>query len=224
MTRLTFDVGAGSSIAAAIHRLVLAGYAGREREDVDAHIEEMARQGVRLPTSVPTLWPVLPHLLTQASVIEVYGADTVPEVEYVLFTCGGVTYVTVGNDQSDIAVERDGSPEKSKNLCPKVVARSAWKLDEVLPHWDDLILSLACGGRVMQQGRVAALLRPENLLAKVAETAGADLKGLMIFSGTIATDGAYPPGPYQLDLTLDDPISGRSITHSVTVSSLQPLQ
>jgi hypothetical protein len=224
LTRLSFDIDDGSRVAPVIRRLVLAGYAGRGREHVEAHIEEMARQGVRRPGSVPTLWPVLPHLLTQAPMIEVYGTDTVPEVEYVLFTSGGHTYVTVGNDQCDVAVERDGSPEKSKNLCPKVVARTAWRLDEVLSHWDDLILSLACEYRVMQQGRLADLLRPGDLLTKVAESAGADREGRMVFSGTIVTQGIYPAGPYRLDLALDDPVAGRSISHSVTVSMLAPLK
>jgi hypothetical protein len=46
----------------------------------------------------------------------------------------------------------------------------------------------------------------------------------MIFSGTIATDCVYPAGPYRLDLALDDPVAGRSISHSVTVSMLAPLK
>jgi hypothetical protein len=132
--------------------------------------------------------------------------------------------VTVGSDQCDIAVERDGFPEKSKNLCPKVLARIAWRLDEVQAHWDDLTLSLTCNGELMQQGRLAGLLRPHDLLNKVAGVAGGEHEGRMIFSGTIPTNGDYPAGPYRLDLALTDAVRGRSISHSVTVSMLEPLQ
>ena len=123
----------------------------------------MARQGVPRPPFTPMFWPVLPHLVTQASSICVYGPDTVPEVEYVLFAWKGVLYVTVGNDQCDIEVERKLSGEKSKNLCPKIVATRAWRIDDILPHWDELQLTLSCNNTVMQDDRLSVLLRPEIL-------------------------------------------------------------
>jgi hypothetical protein len=202
---------------------VLAGFAGRQPADVEAHIAEMALHGVRGPAVVPSFWPVMPHLVTQAEAVEVFGTDTTPEVEYVLFTWRGTTYVTVGNDQCDLAIERDVGPAKSKNLCQKIVAREAWRLDEVLPHWDDLVLTLACNGTVMQHGRLAGLLRPEVLLEKLAHATDADHEGRMVFSGTIATSGTYPAGPYRVDMSLADPVSGRRIGHRITVAMLMPL-
>ncbi|MDQ3560202.1 MAG: DUF2848 family protein [Pseudomonadota bacterium] len=220
---LRFRVDGEGLIEPAIRRLVLAGFAGREPRDVEAHIEEMARHGVKRPTFVPSLWPVMPHLLTQAASIEVFGADTAPEVEYVLFTWRGETYVTVGNDQCDIAVERDLGADKSKNLCQKVVALDAWGLEDVRPHWDELVLTLACNGSVMQEGKLAGLLRPDVLLDVLARLTDFDHEARMVFSGTIATNGAYPPGPYRLDFALTDPVRERSIAHTVTVEMLQSL-
>ncbi|CAN5182926.1 hypothetical protein BH10PSE7_BH10PSE7_12020 [soil metagenome] len=205
-----------------IDRLVLAGFAGRSSAEVAAHIKEMARQGVPPPRVTPLFWPVVPHLLTQGDAIAVYGPDTTPEVEFVLFTWRGVRYVTVGNDQCDIAVERDLSAEKSKNLCQKVLAREAWRVDDVLPHWDALELTLACNGTVMQHDRLAALLRPETLHDKVAAIDGSQSNGRMIFSGTIATRGTYPPKSYGITMRLTDPARAREIRHDFTVTALAP--
>jgi hypothetical protein len=182
----------------------------------------MARQGVPRPPHFPMLWPVLPHLLTQDRDIRVYGPDTAPEVEYALFTWQGVPYVTLGNDQCDIEVEARLSSEKSKNLCPKVVAREAWRVAEVLPHWDDLQLTMSCNGRVMQEDRLAVLIRPEILLDKVAAVDGARDEGRMIFSGTVATIGRLPPPPYEIAMRLTDERLGREIRHDFAVTALMP--
>ena len=205
-----------------IDRLILAGFAGRSASDVEAHIEEMARQGVPRPPHFPTLWPVLPHLITQARGITVYGPDTTPEVEYVLFAWQGVDYVTVGNDQCDIEVEAKLSSEKSKNLCQKIVASEAWRLVEVLAHWDDLQLTLSCNGTLAQKGQLAVLIRPEVLRNKVAVANGKDEDGRMIFSGTIATRMTFPKPPYDISMRLTDPRLGREIRHDFRVTALLP--
>lgn len=220
---LSFSLADGGCVEPAIDRLVLAGFAGRSAAEVEAHIEEMARQGVKRPPFAPMLWPVAPHLITQCADITVYGPDTVAEVEYVLFAWRDLLYVTVGNDQCDIEVERELSSEKSKNLCPKVLASSAWPLDEVFAHWDELELSLACNGTVMQQDHVAALIRPETLLQKLAALDGPEVNGRMIFSGTISSKGAYPPPPYRIDMKIADPVKNREIKHSFTVTALSAL-
>ncbi|MGE0240391.1 MAG: DUF2848 family protein [Parvibaculaceae bacterium] len=221
---LTFLTGAGASIAPAIDRLILAGFAGRSLEEVEAHVAEMALQGVPRPKRFPMLWPVLPHLLTQSNSIAVYGPDTTPEVEYVLFTWQGVPYVTLGNDQCDIDVEARLSAEKSKNLCPKVLARAAWRLVDVLGHWDELRLTLAVNGALMQQDRLAVLIRPDVLREKVIAVDGARDDGRMIFSGTIATQGKLPPPPYDVTMLLTDERLGREIRHDVQVTALLPFE
>jgi hypothetical protein len=166
------------------------------------------------------LWPVLPHLMTQGNSICVYGPDTTPEVEYVLFAWRDILYVTVGNDQCDIAVERELSSEKSKNLCQKVLAGRAWRVDEVLPRWDDMQLTLWCNERVMQQDTLASLIRPELLMEKVASLKGGQENGRMIFSGTIATRAAFPAPPYDIAMRLSDPLQNREIRHDFKVAAL----
>lgn len=219
---LSFSTGGKERIEPDIARLVLAGFAGRSAVEIEAHIAEMARQGVPRPPRIPMFWPVLPHLLTQARGISIYGPDTTPEVEYVLFDWRGIRYVTLGNDQCDIEVEARLSSEKSKNLCPKVVAREAWRVADVLAHWDELRLTLSCNGDTMQQDRLAVLIRPEVLRDKLAALDGGNDQGRMIFSGTIATRAAFPPPPYDLTMRLTDERLGREIRHDVRVTALLP--
>jgi hypothetical protein len=220
---LTFGTGGASPVEATIDRLILAGFAGRSADEVEAHIAEMALQGVPRPKRFPMFWPVLPHLLTQDDSIQVYGPDTAPEVEYVLFGWQGVPYVTLGNDQCDIEVEARLSAEKSKNLCPKIVAREAWPVADVLAHWDELQLTLSVNGTLLQQDRLAALIRPEALRDKVAAVDGPRDEGRMIFSGTVAMRDRLPPLPYDVTMRLIDERLGREIRHDFRVTALAPL-
>jgi len=219
---LAFQIGAHERIEPRISRLILTGFAGRSTKEVSAHIEEMVRQGVPRPAFFPMFWPVLPHLLTQDASIAVYGRDTTPEVEYVLFTWRGILYVTLGNDQCDVEVEAKLSAEKSKNLCQKIVAREAWRASDVLDHWDELQLTLSCNGTLMQHDRLAALIRPETLRDKVAAVDGNRDDGRMIFSGTIATRALLPPPPYDVTMRLGDERLGREIRHDLRVTALLP--
>lgn len=221
---LNFSTPDRGEISPVITRLILSGFAGRNTAEVEHHIAEMARQGVPRPARVPTFWPVLPHLLSQGGDVAVYGGETTPEVEYVLFTWGGTTYVTLGNDQCDIEVEAKLSAEKSKNLCPKTVAATAWPVNDVLAHWDQLELSITCNGVALQQDRLAALIRPETLLEKVAAIDGSSREGCMVFSGTIGTIGQLPPPPYDVAMRLYDPVLGREISHGFRVTALRSFE
>ena len=222
-TRLYFNLASGANLAADISQLILVGFAGRDQRAIDLHIRELARSGIEAPAHTPCLYPVGTHLLTQGDRLSVYGKDTAPEVEFVLFTAGGRDYVTVGNDQSDLDAERLISPEKAKHLCPKAVARRAWELNECIDGWDRLRLRLRCNGSVMQDDSVDSLLRPESLFALVGDATDGKREGRMIFSGTIASPGAYPPGPYDVEIELADPAKAQSIRHSFRVDLLLPL-
>ena len=219
---LSFRIGKTERIEPRINRLILTGFAGRSTKEVEVHIDEMARQGVPRPPSFPMFWPVLPHLLTQDESIAVYGRDTTPEVEYVLFGWQGIAYVTLGNDQCDIEVEAKLSSEKSKNLCQKVIAREAWRLSEVLAHWDEMQLALSCNGMLMQQDRLSALIHPEILRDKVAAIDPCGDNGRMIFSGTITMQAPLPAPPYEVSMQLTDARLNREIRHDFQVTALMP--
>src|SRR3546814_16794089 len=103
----------------------------------------------------------MPTLVTTADEISVLGFDSTPEIEFVLFRTMGFDYVTVGSDHTDRKVETQ-SVVLSKNLCPKPVARTAWPVTQVLPHWDRPGLMAPCDGETHQAGGIPANLQTED--------------------------------------------------------------
>lgn len=212
-----------SRVDVAVSELILIGFGGRDPLHVRAHISEMAMLGVEPPPHTPCFYPVNPALLTQDDEITVYGNNTAAEVEFVLFASGGQKFVTVGNDQFDLEIERLISAEKSKNLCMKSLARETWALSDVLDHWDELQLLLVCNGRKIQEASVRELLHPQVLQDLVTKNCGAGDGGRVVFSGTIPRIAKAPPTPYKLEIILNDPVSSRVIRHEFCVNHLSAL-
>jgi hypothetical protein len=207
-------------VRGSIRRLLCAGYTGRSRADVEAHIAELAPLGIGPPPHVPMLFPIIPELLSQSVETSVLGVHTAPEVEYVIFRLHGHDYVTVGSDQTDSVMEGQHAPT-AKNLCLKSVATEAWPVGDVASHWDRLELKLTCNGKVMQEGTVASMLTPEQLRAFVSEHDGPDHEGRMIFSGTLETHGRFPESEMSIKISLNDPVRKRAISHSYKVSPMK---
>src|SRR5690606_40085918 len=64
---LTFDLPDGTTVAVTVTRLLNGGYAGREQDEVAAHVAELAELGVPAPEVTPALYPVAPYLAAQRS-------------------------------------------------------------------------------------------------------------------------------------------------------------
>ena len=171
------------------NRMVNAGYVGKNQAEVRRHIRELAEKGVRGPKSTPTLYPVVCKALVCDSTIEVYGSETSGEVEYVLLVVAeDEIYVGLGSDHTDRHLEKTDIP-RAKQICPNLLGRRVWPLEEVERHWDDLLLSATVvkDGQAMryQQGRLGLLLNPAELLQFVKSKISGPLKNLIIFSGTM---------------------------------------
>src|SRR6266545_2966830 len=108
-----------------INDLVIAGWTGRDVAALEHHIEELKAIGVQPPSKVPLYYRVAASLLTQAETMLVGTPDRL--------------WVTVGADHTDRKLESYGVAQ-SKQVCPKVIGRTAWRFEEVEPHWDQLIL------------------------------------------------------------------------------------
>jgi len=162
------------------------------------------------------LYPLMPTLITNAGDISVIGPHTTPEVEVVFLHTDGVDYITVGSDHTDRRIEAASSLQ-GKNSCPKIVGASAWPLDLVRDHWDQLELRATCGASVLQEGSVARLLRYQDLLAFVAEQDGIESEGRVVFGGTVPILATPPPGKQAIELCLHDPVTGNSLLHCYTV-------
>lgn len=212
----------------AVNKLVAAGFTGRDKDVVRAHIEELKKAGVKAPDILPVFYEVSGLLLTKDDVIEVPDAMNTGEVEYVLFFKEGTVYLGVGSDHTDRELERTDIL-KSKQVCAKVVAPEVWPLEEVLDHWDRLALRswIRVEGetRRYQDGTLAMLIEPLELAQVVEERLSlrkpGSLNGYVIFSGTIGTlSGQLERGDVFI-FELEDPVLGRKLSHRYEIVSLK---
>src|SRR5438105_2824952 len=197
------------------------GYTGRDREAVDRHIKELADDlGVPPPERVPTCYPMAARLvLVDPRSIEVYGDRTSGEAEPVLFVTGcRARYLGVGSDQTDRELERHSIP-LAKNLCPKVLSRQVWDLEEVRAGWDDLLLQSWSDGALYQEARLRTMLAPDELLAAVPN--GRLGVEAIVMGGTIPTIGGFRYGR-QFECALTDEKAGRELRVTYQIEPLHP--
>jgi hypothetical protein len=221
--RFTIQPG-GQDINFAPARVIIAGYTGRNQDEVRAHVSELAAQGIGAPTEIPTIFRTTLDRLTAANEIEVLGARTAGEAEVVLLVNGGDIWVTIGSDHTDRELEKIDILA-SKQVCPKPVSSAVWRYAEVCERWDGLILRSwvgeSDGEQLYQEGRMAALLRPEDLLALLRRRLGNLVDGAAVFTGTIPLiGGAFVSKPY-FAAELCDETTGDSLQCSYRVRRVE---
>lgn len=201
MAEMKFKLQAtGRAIDFSPQRVIIAGYTGRNQEEVRAHIDELAAQGIAAPAEIPTIFRTTLDRLTIDSDLEVLGEHTSGEAEVVLLVKGDEIWVSLGSDHTDRELEKLNIPA-SKQACPKPVASEVWRYADVRDRWDRLALRSWVGesGReqLYQEGRMADLLLPEDLLAMLRGRLGKLVDGAAIFTGTIPLlGGVFATKPY----------------------------
>jgi hypothetical protein len=220
MAGLAFSIG-GAERAVTIERLIIAGWTGRDRAAVDHHIAELAAIGVKAPRAVPCFYGVGANLLTTAGALDVVGADSSGEVEFVLLSTPEGLCVGVGSDHTDRKVEAYGVTV-SKQMCPKPIGPELWSLAEVEAHWDRLELRshvVRGGSRMLyQEGPVSKMLAPADLIARLP---GRSLpEGTAMFCGTLAVQGKIGGGE-RFEIELADPVKRRRLRHAYSVRCLE---
>jgi hypothetical protein len=225
MAALAFEGHAKGSIekvVVEIEDLVIAGWTGRDVAALNHHIEELKAIGVQPPSRVPLYYRLTANLLTQAEKVQVLGDDTSGEVEPVLVGTADRLWVTIGADHTDRKVESYGVAV-SKQICPKMIGRAAWRFEEIEPHWDRLILRSyvhEAGKRTLyQEGPLAKIRPPRDLVAGWRNGDGKLPAGVAMFCGTLPAIGAIRPSP-RFEMELDDPVLGRKLDHSYSVQAL----
>ena len=201
-----------------IDRAVIAGWTGRDPVARDKHIAELEAIGIARPASTPIYYRVAARRLTTEDSIEVCGGDSSGEVEFVLIGWEGRIFVGVGSDHTDRKVETY-SVTVSKQMCDKAMASVLWELEDVIGHWDQMILrSFAwIGGKreLYQEGTLDAMLSVSELIAQGFE--GEKLPdGCAMFGGTFAAKGGIRPAS-RFEFELEDPVLKRSIHHAYDV-------
>lgn len=210
-------------------RMVNAGYTGRDQAETRRHIEELAAQGIPGPASTPTLYPVIPEtLFVDPAGIQVYSEETCGEVEYVLLVENqDRIFVGLGSDHTDRCLEESDIP-RAKQICPNLLSRRVWPLEEVQQHWDKLIIRCrqrSHGDLVLyQQGALELIYDPGALLDLVSSRIPGPLEHCVIFSGTIGnlTEG-FVFGQW-LGAELEDPVLGRCLELSYAIKPLDYLK
>jgi len=213
--------GVSERVDVEIDRLVIAGWTGRNRVDVDQHIQELAKIGVRPPASVPVFYRASIALLTQASAIEVIGNRSSGEAEfYLLGTPRGVC-VGVGSDHTDRQVETYDI-SVSKQMCAKPISRDVWLLSELVARWDNLLLESYVTRKTervaYQSGRLADLLPPSELVRRYTGYDELPI-GTLMFGGTVPVLGEVSGGD-RFEVLLVDPTSTTRLEHSYDVVAL----
>ena len=184
------------------------------------------------------------YLLTSENVIEVQGPYTSGEVEIVAIVGGGEVLISVGSDHNDRSVEDMWSSiigkiydsAKTKQMVPAVIAKEAWRYEEVKDHWDSLNLRsfvTVSGKRIPYQSFALSELVPLEYHFK--SDPGLKGDGVVLFGGTSDMLATVPPDVYQFKPSIKpfsvypqdfyfevhDPVLHRTIFHYYTVQSVE---
>ena len=224
MFDLTFTIdaqGTTTPLTLAIDQAVIAGWTGRDPVARDKHIAELEAVGIARPASTPIYYRCSARRLTQEDVIEVCGGDSSGEVEFVLIGWQGRIFVGCGSDHTDRKVE-GYNVTVSKQMCDKPIASTLWEIEDVITHWDKMILrsyATINGERVLyQEGTLDAMLPVDDLIARGFD-GGKLPDGCAMFGGTFAAKGGIRPAD-RFDFELEDPVLRRTIRHGYDVVTL----
>ena len=208
-------------------RMINAGFVGRDQTEVQRHLQELEQKGIPCPKETPVLYPVVCRALTADTSIEVYGAKTSGEVEYILYVNSeDDIYVGIGSDHTDRHLEEFNIP-RSKQICPNLTSRRVWPLGDIEDHWDKLIMKSTVireGQEILyQEGSLGLIYDPRQLLDVVREKVSGPLENMVVFSGTVGmlTEG-FTYGE-RFTATLSDPVLNRSLEAGYDVNILDYL-
>jgi len=194
-------------------RLVCGGWVGKDRQALQEHIDELSRLGIQGPRRVPIFMNFSAYLLTTDDEITVVSDQSSGEVEYVLLCQGKEIWVTAGSDHTDREVETKSIPG-SKQMYAKFLAPECWPYPDVKNHWDRLILRCWVHKGIerilYQEAPLSSILSPEELLEKLPREGDMQKKGIVLFSGTIATKGGLIYGD-AYELEMEDPVLQRRL-------------
>ena len=217
MNRLNLEVverdGRLTPLVAGIEQVLVAGYTGRDRASVLAHIDELEKLGVAPPPRVPMVYVLDSGSLTTAPTIQVWSSKTSGEIEFCLIPTDGGTFVAVGSDHTDREQETV-DVEGSKRLCPHPISRQVWRYEDVRDRWDELTIRSwntdDSGRHLYQEGTLESFLSVESLLEEVRAAGHANLSGRLIFGGTVPTLSGFIYGS-RFEAELRDPGLGRAL-------------
>src|SRR5204862_2745996 len=218
------DHGVAVPLTLAIDQAVIAGWTGRDPVARDKHIAELEALGIARPATTPIYYRCSARRLTTSDIIEVCGGDSSGEVEFVLIGWQGRIFVGLGSDHTDRKVE-SYSVTVSKQMCDKPMASELWELEDVIGHWDQMILRAFAwinGERVLyQEGTLDHMLPVKDLIERGFGGKGLP-DGCAMFGGTFAAKGGIRPAD-RFEFEMEDPVLKRTIRHGYDVVTMPVL-
>ncbi len=244
---LQFDVGSvdgtTESRSVNIRKVCLGRHCGRDIEAARKILDDKRAQGYQVHGN-PNVCRKSRCLLTNEGVIEVQGPQTSGEVEVVAIMDRGDVLISVGSDHVDRTIEimwtdalgKVYDSAKSKQLAPAVVAKEAWRYEDVKDHWDQLNPKsqiIVDGRRIPYQDFTLAQLLDLEYHFTALPWLRDD--GVVLFCGSSLTLPSVPDDVYRVyqrpspslkfpsvfEFELHDPILHRAISHSYEVSSIE---
>ena len=200
---------------------IIAGWTGRDIVSMEKHIKELEDLGVKRPKFTPTFYRVSAARFTTAPSIEVVGDASSGEVEFVMMTHAGKTWIGVGSDHTDRQVETV-DVTVSKQMCDKPISPVFWAFDEIADHWDKLTLKstiLEKGVRVDYQDGSVTKMRDPRELASLYDGGNGLPQNTIMYCGTLAAIGGIRPAD-RFEFSLHDPVLGRTLSHAYDISSI----
>jgi hypothetical protein len=224
-----------------VKKLCHSRHSGRDVDAIRKILDKKRAEGYSVHGN-PSICRTSRYLLTNEDVIEVQGSQTSGEVEIVVIVDKDDVLISVGSDHNDRSLEtlwtethgKIFDTSKSKQMVPAVLAKDAWRYDDVKDHWDRL--NLRSSVTVFKEEIPYQNFTLSNLIdLEYHFTANPWLKeeGVVLFGGSSSILPTVPPYIYQGQSTLTgivfpssfnfqvhDPVLNRTISHSYKIISL----
>lgn len=226
--RVTVVEADGRRVELPVHvrRCFNLGFTMRDAEKMQRHLEEIYRLGMpELHCERPPLvMPISAWAVTTAAQIDVQRPRTSGEVEIVtMVTDSGDILVGVGSDHTDRSLETIDIPW-AKQVAPNVVAPDLWRWTDVQGHWDQVRMDcwVVDGGERVhyQSASVAEFWTPPEMVEGVRRSVVPAPGTTVLLSGTVVSLEERVRFGEAWTLRMSDPVLGREIVHSYTVTVL----
>jgi hypothetical protein len=184
---LRFTLPDGAERQIDVRYALNAGYAGRDTEQVQHHVDELAELGVPAPHRIPTLYPLSASLVSRPKNVQVAHSKTSGEAEWALIVGDGPDdlLLTAACDHTDRALEIHGVAW-SKQSAPDVLGDVAWPLNAIEGELDEFTLKAwvrhGDTEQLIQDGTLAQLLPPAYWVKELGDRL---VPGTVLLSGTI---------------------------------------
>ncbi len=228
--------------AVSIKRIYCGRYCDRDIDARRKSLDQMRAKGYTIHGN-PNTCRRSRYLLTNEETIEVQGPQTSGEVEIVAIMDAGEIFISVGSDHNDRTLDmmwtealgRVFDTAKAKQMAPAVVAKEAWRYEDVKDYWDQLNLRsyvTVSGEEIPYQNFALSELVDLEYHFKNQPELRDD--GVVLFGGSRPALQSVPPNVYHFQSSfkdlifptafrfeVHDPTLNRKISHKYTAISVE---